>query len=139
MIIPLLKGLALTLSRFFSKPVTVQYPEERRPVSERWRGIHYFDPDERGETKCLACGLCVAVCPPKAIRLVAVEAEDGRRYPEVYEIDAIRCIYCGLCQEACPVDAIKLSRLYDVVDYRREDLLWNKEKLLQWAARKEGA
>lgn len=137
MIIPLLKGLALTLSRFFSRPVTVQYPEERRPASERWRGIHYFDPDERGETKCLACGLCVVVCPPRAIRLRAVEADDGRRYPEAYEIDAIRCIYCGLCQEACPVDAIKLSRRYDVVDYRREDLLWDKEKLLEFGQTRE--
>lgn len=131
MILPLIKGLGVTLRRFFSRPVTVQYPEERRPVSARWRGAHYFEPREDGDTKCLACGLCVAVCPPRAIRLVAVEKEDGERYPEVYEIDAIRCIYCGFCEEACPVDAIKLSRIYDVVGRSRKDLLWNKEVLLK--------
>ncbi|RLA97651.1 MAG: NADH-quinone oxidoreductase subunit NuoI [Deltaproteobacteria bacterium] len=138
MIIPLLKGLALTLSRFFSRPVTVQYPEERAPISPRWRGIHYFETNERGEAKCVACGLCVAVCPANAIRLVAVEREDGERYPEAYEINAIRCIYCGLCAEACPVEAIKLSRRYDVVAYRREDLLWDKERLVAFGKMREG-
>jgi len=130
MIWPLIKGLGITLRRFFSKPVTIQYPEERKEVSPRWRGAHYFEAREDGDTKCVACGLCVAVCPPKAIRLVAVEGEDGMRYPEVYELDAIRCIYCGLCEEVCPVDAIKLSRIYDVVGYSRSELLWDKGALL---------
>ena len=133
MILPLIKGLTLTFRRLFSKPVTVQYPEERREVSLRWRGVHYFERDERGETKCVGCGLCVAVCPSNAIRLVAVEDMGGDRRPEVYEINGIRCIYCGLCAEACPVDAIKLSRRYDLVAYRREDLLWGKERLISWA------
>ena len=133
MILPLIKGLTLTFRRLFSKPVTVQYPEERREVSLRWRGVHYFERDERGETKCVGCGLCVAVCPSNAIRLVAVEDMGGERRPEVYEINGIRCIYCGLCAEACPVDAIKLSRRYDLVAYRREDLLWGKERLISWA------
>lgn len=134
MILPLIKGLGVTLKRFFSRPVTVQYPEERRPVSARWRGTHYFEPKEDGDTKCLACGLCVAVCPPRAIRLVAIERDDGQRYPQVYEIDAVRCIYCGFCEEACPVDAVKLSRIYDVVGRSRKGLVWDKEVLLKRGA-----
>lgn len=130
MIWPLIKGLGVTLRRFFSKPVTVQYPEERKPVSQRWRGAHYLEAGVDGEAKCVACGLCVVVCPPKAIRLVAVEREDDLRYPEVYELDAIRCIYCGLCEEVCPVSAIRLSRTYDIVGYSRRELLWDKGVLL---------
>ncbi|MBW2038580.1 MAG: NADH-quinone oxidoreductase subunit NuoI [Deltaproteobacteria bacterium] len=130
MIIPLLKGLRLTLKRFFSRPVTIQYPEHKREVAPRWRGIHYFERNEKGDTRCVACGLCVTVCPSNAIRLVAVELEGGERYPEVYEINAIRCIYCGLCAEACPVNAIKLGRNYEFVDYQREDFILDKGRLL---------
>ena len=137
MIWPLIKGLGVTIRRFFSGPVTVQYPEERRSVSPRWRGIHYFEATEDGDTRCVACGLCVAICPPKAIRLVAVEREDGSRYPEVYELDAIRCIYCGLCEEVCPVDAIKLSRIYNVVGSSRSELKWDKKRLLERRLEKE--
>jgi NADH-quinone oxidoreductase chain I len=137
MIWPLLKGLGLTLKAFFSKPVTIQYPEEKRPPSPRWRGTHYFEVLPDGDTKCVACGLCVTVCPPKAIRLVAVERDDGRRYPEVYELDAIRCIYCGLCEEACPVNAIKLSTITNLVGYRREELKWDKGRLIERRKEKE--
>jgi len=130
MIIPLIKGLKLTLARFFSRPVTIQYPEERRPISPRWRGIHFFEKGEKGDTACVACGLCVAVCPSHCIELVIAEREDGSRYPERYEINTLRCIFCGFCQEACPVNAIKLGGDYEFVKYRREDFLLSKEKLL---------
>jgi NADH-quinone oxidoreductase subunit I len=129
-IVALLKGLRLTFSKFFSRPVTIRYPEYKREVSPRWRGIHYFERDEKGDTCCVACGLCVAICPSQCIRLVAVELDGGERYPEHYEINTVRCIYCGMCAEACPVNAIKLGRNYEFVDYRREDLILDKGRLL---------
>jgi len=130
MILPLLKGLRLTLRTFFTRPVTVRYPEEKREVSPRWRGVHYFEPNDHGDTRCVACGLCVVVCPSHCIRLVAVEREGGERYPEEYEINTVRCIYCGFCAEACPVDAIKLGKNYEFVGYHREDLMLDKKRLL---------
>ncbi len=108
-ILPLLKGLRLTLRRFFSRPITIQYPEQKKPMPPRWRGMHYFDKDEKGETTCVACGLCVAICPSVCISLEIGERQDGTRYPLRYEIDSLRCIYCGYCQEACPVNAIRLG------------------------------
>ncbi len=130
MILPLLKGLKLTLKTFFSKPVTIRYPEEKRAISPRWRGMHYFEKNEKGETACVACGLCVAACPSHCITLEIREREDGSRYPEKYEIDALRCIYCGFCQEACPVNAIKLGQNYENVHCARKDFLLTKESLL---------
>jgi len=129
-IFALLQGLRLTLAMFFSRPITFQYPEKKREVSPRWRGIHYFERNEKGDTRCVACGLCVAICPSQCIRLKAVELDSGERYPELYEINTVRCIYCGLCAEACPVNAIKLGRNYEFVAYRREDLVLDKERLL---------
>ncbi|UCC66381.1 MAG: NADH-quinone oxidoreductase subunit I [Deltaproteobacteria bacterium] len=130
MIIPLLKGLRLTFTRLFSRPVTIQYPEQKREVAPRWRGVHYFEGNEKGDTCCVACGLCVTICPSQCIRLVARELEGGERYPEFYEINTVRCIYCGYCAEACPVNAIKLGGNYEFVDYRRDDLVLDKERLL---------
>jgi len=130
MIIPLLKGLRLTLKMFFSKPVTIRYPEEKRSISPRWRGMHYFEKNAQGETLCVACGLCVIVCPSRCISLEIREREDGSRYPGRYEINALRCIFCGFCQEACPVNAIKLGQDYEYVHYTRKDFLLTKEKLL---------
>jgi NADH-quinone oxidoreductase subunit I len=129
-IIPLLKGLWVTLREFFSKPITVQYPEVKRVPAERWRGIHYFDKDVKGETTCVACGLCVAICPSNCIRLEIGEKDDGSRYPIEYEIDELRCIFCGYCQEACPVNAIRLGPGYEYVKYNRSDFSFTKEKLL---------
>jgi NADH-quinone oxidoreductase subunit I len=126
----LAKGLRLTFATSFTRPVTIRYPEHKREVAPRWRGVHYFERTEQGDTRCVACGLCVAACPSQCIRLVAVELENGARYPEVYEINSVRCIYCGLCAEACPVDAIKLGRGYEFVAHRRQDLVLDKERLL---------
>ena len=130
MILPLLKGLQLTLKMFFSRPVTIRYPEEKRQISPRWRGMHYFEKNPQGETACVACGLCVAACPSRCITLEITEREDGSRCPERYEIDSLRCIFCGFCQEACPVNAIKLGLDYEYVHYTRQDFLLTKDKLL---------
>jgi NADH-quinone oxidoreductase subunit I len=136
-ILPLLKGLWLTLRRFFSKPITVQYPDVKRVPAPRWRGMHYFDKDAKGETTCVACGLCVAVCPSNCIYLEIGEREDGNRYPIRYEIDELRCIFCGYCQEACPVNAIRLGPGYEYVKYSRADFTLTKERLLSMYEGKE--
>jgi NADH-quinone oxidoreductase chain I len=130
MIIPLLKGLGLTLKMFFSRPVTVQYPEEKTPPAPRWRGPQYFEKDERGKTKCVACGLCMAVCPAQCIYIETAEDEEGRRYPLTYEIDSTRCIFCGYCEEACPVNAIFMGRTYEWVERGRKNLVLDTDKLL---------
>jgi len=137
MIIPLLKGLRLTLSRFFSRPITIQYPEEKRTPPPRWRGVHYFRKDDSGNTTCVACGLCVAVCPSRCISLEIGEREDGQRYPRHYEIDELRCIFCGYCQEACPVNAICLGGGFEYVKYQRSDFILTTEKLLAMYEGKE--
>ena len=130
MILPLLKGLKLTLKIFFSKDVTIRYPEQKRAISPRWRGMHYFEKNEKGEPACVACGLCVAVCPSHCITLEIKEREDGTRYPGRYEINAARCVFCGFCQEACPVNAIKLGQDYEFIHYSRDDFKLTKETLL---------
>lgn len=130
MILPLLKGLRLTLRRFFSPAITIRYPEEKRPVAARWRGRHYFAKGGNGDTLCVACGLCVAVCPSRCIELEIREREDGSRYPERYEINALRCVFCGFCEEACPVGAILLGLDYEYVYHTRDDFIFTKERLL---------
>ena len=126
----MLKGLALTLSRFFSKPITIQYPEEKLPPGQRWRGIQYFEKDERGKTKCVACGLCMVVCPSQCIYIETAEDEEGRRYPLCYELDATRCIFCGFCEEACPVGAIFMGKTCEWVEGQRDPLILDTELLL---------
>jgi NADH-quinone oxidoreductase subunit I len=131
MIIPLLKGLKVTLRYFFSKPITTQYPEEKLPQAKRWRGIQYFEKDERGKTKCVACGLCMIVCPSQCIYIETAEDEEGRRYPSTYELDATRCIFCGFCEEACPVKAIFMGKNYEWVEDNRNVYLMTTERLLE--------
>ncbi|GAB4268332.1 MAG: NADH-quinone oxidoreductase subunit NuoI [Deferrisomatales bacterium] len=127
-ITPLLKGLALTLSRFFSKPITYQYPEEKREPSARWRGLHRLKTED-GRLKCVACGLCQAVCPANVITVEARETPDGRRFPERFLIEVTRCIFCGYCQEACPADAIELTRDYEFTSYTREAFHMSRDVL----------
>ncbi|NOY68053.1 MAG: NADH-quinone oxidoreductase subunit I [Deltaproteobacteria bacterium] len=128
-VLPFLKGLAYTLKNFFSKPVTLQYPTQKTKRSERWRGLHRLNVDESGKLLCVACGLCAAICPPKAITIIPYEDEGGTRYPEKFVIDELRCIFCGFCQEVCPKGAISLTGVYDYVDYNRRDFIFDIEKL----------
>jgi len=127
-ITPLIKGLAFTFSRFFTKPVTYQYPEEKREPSARWRGLHRLK-SENGTLKCVACGLCEAVCPAQVITVEAKETPDGRRFPERFVVEVTRCIFCGYCQEACPKDAIELTRAYEFCGYTREEFHMTRDVL----------
>ncbi len=126
---PLLKGLGYTMKKFWSKPKTIQYPDQKREVSERWRGLHELTRNEAGELNCVACGLCAAICPAMAIDLTPYEEEGGIRYPKEFVIDELRCIFCGYCEEVCPKGAIKLSKIYDYADFSREAFRFDIEKL----------
>jgi len=112
------------------KRVTVQYPEEKRYLPPRWRGRIILSRDPDGEERCVACYLCSAVCPVDCIALQATETEDGRRYPEWFRINFSRCIFCGLCEEACPTLAIQLTPDFEMGEYRRENLVYEKGDLL---------
>ena len=129
MLIPLLKGLALTFRTFFTHPVTIQYPEQKMVMYPRFRGLHELTRDDQGKIICVACELCAAVCPAKCIRVEPAEGPAHKRFPLVYEIDLLRCIFCGFCQEACPYGAIILRENYETANYRRQDLIYNRDKL----------
>jgi NADH-quinone oxidoreductase subunit I len=126
---PILMGLGYTLNNFFRKPVTVQYPDEKTERSTRWRGLHRLNVDEKGELKCVACGLCAAICPSHAISVLPYEEEGKTRYPKEFIIDELRCVFCGFCQEACPMGAISLTGVYDYVDCSRENFVFDIDKL----------
>ena len=106
MFLELLKGLSVTGRYLFSRKITVQYPEEKTPMSPRFRGLHAQRRYANGEERCIACKLCEAVCPALAITIDSEQREDGTRRTTRYDIDLAKCIYCGFCEEACPVDAI---------------------------------
>ena len=132
MIIPLIKGLATTLRMVFTKPITQQYPEERREMFPRWRGHPELTVDPDGRRRCVACTLCMVVCPSNAIRgIVAAEGMEHEEYPVEFTIDLQRCIFCGLCQEACPKGAIKLNNLYELAQYDKSLLIMDIERATQ--------
>ena len=132
MIIPLLKGLATTLRMVFTKPITQQYPEEKREMFPRWRGHPQLTIDPDGRRRCVACTLCMVVCPSNAIRgIVAAEGTEHEKYPVQFTIDLQRCIFCGLCQEAYPKGAIKLNNAYELAQYDKEALILNIETATQ--------
>ena len=126
----LCQGLSITFRHFFSRKITVFYPEEKTPQSFRFRGLHAQRRDENGEERCVACKLCEAVCPAMAISIDIEEREDGSRRPARYDIDLTKCIFCGFCQEACPVDAIVETRNFEYHGEKRGDLYMTKPILL---------
>jgi NADH-quinone oxidoreductase subunit I len=130
MLIELLKGMLLTGRYFFARKITVQYPEERTPQSNRFRGLHALRRYANGEERCIACKLCEAVCPAMAITIESEEREDKTRRTTRYDIDLTKCIFCGFCEESCPVDSIVETRVFDYHGESRGDLIYTKDMLL---------
>lgn len=135
----IIAGHFLTLKHMFKKKYTLNYPFEKGPISPRFRGEHALRRYPNGEERCIACKLCEAVCPAQAITIEAEERSDGSRRTTQYDIDMLKCIYCGLCQEACPVDAIVESPNFEFSTETRQELYYNKEKLLANGERYEYA
>ena len=130
LLLELISGFALTLKYFFMPKVTIDYPNEKGPLSPRFRGEHALRRYPNGEERCIACKLCEAVCPAQAITIESEPRLDGSRRATRYDIDMTKCIYCGLCQEACPVDAIVEGPNFEFATERRAELMYNKQKLL---------
>ena len=141
-----LNGLGTTLKHKFKVfgggEITIQYPEERREdkaiedggmLLRTYRGVHRLNKDEEGRVKCVACFMCSTACPARCIHIEAEESPwmDREKYPAKFDIDELRCIYCGMCEEACPVDAIELTSLYDIVGLTRQEMIFDKSKLLR--------
>ena len=140
-------GLGTTLKHLFqvvvrNKHRVIQYPEEKRedlPIEKggmnlpTYRGVHRLNKDEEGRVKCVACFMCSTACPAHCIHIEGAESpwQDREKYPQKFDIDELRCIYCGMCEEACPVDAIELTHTYDIVGLTRQEMIFDKEKLLQ--------
>jgi NADH-quinone oxidoreductase subunit I len=131
------KGMAITFSHIFKKQPTIRYPEQTRPFSPVFRGLHVLNRDEEGRERCTACGLCAVACPAEAITMEAAERQNGEehlyreeKYAAKYEINMLRCIFCGLCEEACPKDAIYLSETFAPANYARKGFIYGKEELL---------
>ena len=126
----IVSGMALTLRQFFSRKVTLNYPYEKAPLSVRFRGEHALRRYPNGEERCIACKLCEAVCPALAITIESEPREDGSRRTTRYDLDMTKCIYCGLCEEACPVDAIVEGPNLEFATETREELMYDKDRLL---------
>ena len=141
-----LAGLGTTMKHMLQvlggKDRVIQYPEEKRedlPLEQggmdlrTYRGVHRLNKDEEGRVKCVACFMCSTACPAHCIHIEAEESpwEDREKYPRKFDIDELRCIYCGMCEEACPVDAIELTSVYDIVGLTRQEMIFDKAKLLR--------
>jgi NADH-quinone oxidoreductase subunit I len=119
------------------KATTRQYPEVEPEIPPNYRGVHRLNRDEEGRVKCVACYMCQTACPANCIEIIAAPApkddphwKDRDKYPATFTIDELRCIYCGMCEEACPVDAIELTSIYDLTGLSREEMIFDREKLL---------
>jgi NADH-quinone oxidoreductase subunit I len=130
LLIELLKGMRLTGRHLFARKITIQYPEEKTPISPRFRGLHALRRYPNGEERCIACKLCEAVCPALAITIESEERADGTRRTTRYDIDLTKCIYCGFCEESCPVDSIVETQIFEYHGERRGDLVYTKAMLL---------
>jgi NADH-quinone oxidoreductase subunit I len=126
----LLQGMAVTGKYFFKRKVTLQYPEEKTPISARFRGLHALRRYPNGEERCIACKLCEAVCPAMAISIESAQRDDGTRRTTRYDIDLTKCIFCGFCEESCPVDSIVETHVFEYHGEKRGDLYFTKEMLL---------
>ncbi len=125
-------GLQTTMRHMVGAKVTVQFPEQQPSLPQSYRGVHRLNRDDQGRTKCVACYMCSTACPAHCIDIVAAPSPwpDREKYPETFVIDELRCIYCGMCEEACPCDAIELTTLFDLTGLSREEMMFDKEKLL---------
>lgn len=133
----ILKGMAITFGHIFKKKATISYPEEKRPFSPVFRGLHVLNRDEEGRENCTACGLCAVACPAEAITMEAAERQKNEehlyreeKYAAKYEINMLRCIFCGLCEEACPKDAIYMSETFAPSNFTRQGFIYSKDDLL---------
>jgi len=129
-LLELWQGLSVTGRYMFKRKITVQYPEEKTPISPRFRGLHALRRYPNGEERCIACKLCEAVCPALAITIETEPRADGSRRTTRYDIDLFKCIYCGFCEESCPVDSIVETRFFEYHFENREDSVMTKDKLL---------
>lgn len=134
----IIKGMYITLSHFFKKEVTIQYPEVKRPVSDIYRGLHVLKRDDQGRERCTACGLCALSCPAEAITMVAAERKESEldlyreeKYASVYEINMLRCIFCGNCETACPKEAIFLTDRFVPSQTKRDKFIYGKDVLVE--------
>ncbi|MCO5106639.1 MAG: NADH-quinone oxidoreductase subunit NuoI [Burkholderiaceae bacterium] len=135
----MLKGLKLTGKYFFARKITIQYPEEKTPMSPRFRGLHALRRYPNGEERCIACKLCEAVCPAMAITIESERREDNTRRTTRYDIDLTKCIFCGFCEESCPVDSIVETDIHEYHGEKRGDLYFTKEMLLAVGDRYEAS
>ena len=130
LLLELLKGMAITGRHLFARKITVRFPEEKTPLSPRFRGLHALRRYPNGEERCIACKLCEAVCPALAITIESDQRDDGTRRTTRYDIDLTKCIFCGFCEESCPVDSIVETRQFEYHGEKRGDLYYTKDMLL---------
>jgi len=130
LLVELFKGMSLTGRYALSRRVTVQYPEEKTPLSPRFRGLHALRRYENGEERCIGCKLCEAACPAMAISIETAVRADGSRRTTRYDIDLTKCIFCGFCEESCPVDSIVETNIFEYLGEQRGDLYFTKDMLL---------